>query len=267
VSCDLNGNILYVNQKAAETLGSPSVEEAKKINLLTFPLLLEQGFSAKLKECLLSRQSIIDEFQYKSKKGKKVWLRIHIKSWMDLDKITGAQIVIDDISEKKQMEEELRSLSVTDFLTNTYNRRYFIGQLENEIERSKRFSGVFSLIMFDLDHFKRVNDTYGHNAGDVLLRSVTDTVKDSIRKIDCLARWGGEEFILLIPGTPAQKAVILAERLRIKISEIDNPEICKITASFGVTEFCTGDTVDALIQKADALTYSAKAAGRNRVAV
>jgi diguanylate cyclase (GGDEF)-like protein/PAS domain S-box-containing protein len=267
ITCDIGGNITYANGKSAAILGSPSIDETMKINLLTFPILIVCGFSGKLEECLKENKSIVSEISYTSKWGKKVYLRVHVKSFVENRKIIGAQVIIDDISELKHLEEELRKTSITDFLTNAYNRRYFISQLENEIERTKRQESVFSLIMFDLDHFKKVNDVYGHHAGDIILQSVADVVKKSIRKIDCLARWGGEEFILLIPGNTATQAVILAERLRKKIEEMDVQEACRVTASFGITQYVDSDTADTMIQKADELTYLAKARGRNQVAV
>jgi diguanylate cyclase (GGDEF)-like protein len=155
---------------------------------------------------------------------------------------------------------------MTDFLTNTYNRRYFLDQLKNEIERTKRQGIVFSLIMFDLDHFKSVNDRFGHQVGDMVLKSVADIVMKNIRKIDCMARWGGEEFIILIPGTDLDQAKVLADRLCQIVSETTMPEAGRITASFGVTQFRENDTVDKLIQKADDFLYLAKARGRNQVA-
>ena len=266
IKCDIDGNITYANKKSADILGSPSIAETMKINLLTFPLLIECGFSGKLKECLQINQSIVSDIDYISKWGKKVFLRVHIKTWLEQSNIKGAQVIIDDISEIKRLEEELRKTSITDFLTNTYNRRHFVNQLENEIERTKRQGIAFSLVMFDLDYFKSVNDIFGHQTGDIILKCVADVVKKSIRKIDCLARWGGEEFVILMPGTHFDQARVLAERLCKIISETNMPKISRVTASFGVTQYNDNDTVDTIIQKADELTYLAKSRGRNQVA-
>jgi diguanylate cyclase (GGDEF)-like protein/PAS domain S-box-containing protein len=266
IKCDNDGSITYVNQKAADILGSPSISETMSINLLTFPLLNEYGFSGKLRECLNKNHTIVTDIEYTSKWDRKLFLRVHIKTWLEQGKIHGAQVIIDDISEIKHLEEELRNISMTDFLTNTYNRRYFLDQLKNEIERTKRQGIVFSLIMFDLDHFKSVNDRFGHQVGDMVLKSVADIVMKNIRKIDCMARWGGEEFIILIPGTDLDQAKVLADRLCQIVSETTMPEAGRITASFGVTQFRENDTVDKLIQKADDFLYLAKARGRNQVA-
>jgi diguanylate cyclase (GGDEF)-like protein/PAS domain S-box-containing protein len=266
IKCDIDGNITYANKNSADILGSPSIAETMKINLLTFPLLVEHGFADRLRECLTKNNTIVSDVDYVSKWGKKVFLRVHIKTWLEEGRINGAQVIIDDISEIKHLEEELRNISTTDFLTNIYNRRFFLNQLENEIERTKRQGAVFSLIMFDLDHFKNVNDRFGHQAGDIVLKCVADIAKKSMRKIDCFARWGGEEFIILMPCSKIDQARVSAERLCQIISETDMPNIGHVTASFGVTQFNDNDTVDTIIQKADELTYLAKSRGRNQVA-
>jgi diguanylate cyclase (GGDEF)-like protein/PAS domain S-box-containing protein len=396
LKCDRDGNIVYANQRTLEILGSPSIEETKKINLLTFPLLIRHGFSKKLEECLQNNELGVYEMNYESKWGKKVWLRVHIKPQVDRNTVIGAQVIIDDITERKQleevnrqkeerlrlmlegipssawlvskercilaqnkaatslfgtkigdycwenihggkylpdeyreafekngsplpgtkcyfcrgdealnmnepvngevelagaiwdtwwvplgedvylhyaadvtrfkkMEEELFRLSITDSLTNVYNRRFFVQKLEEEIERAKRTDSKFSLIMLDIDCFKGTNDRLGHNAGDLVLKSIAELIESRIRKIDTLARWGGEEFVILLPDTTVKNAARLAEELRESLSQMDIPGVGLVTASFGVAGYCPGDTVDALTQKADDLMYEAKAAGRNCV--
>ncbi|SHE90812.1 PAS domain S-box-containing protein/diguanylate cyclase (GGDEF) domain-containing protein [Thermoanaerobacter uzonensis DSM 18761] len=173
--------------------------------------------------------------------------------------------IIRDISERKRFEELLYRQSITDPLTNIYNRRFFMQMLEQEIERVKRNKKFFSLIMFDLDHFKNVNDRFGHAAGDTVLKSVADTVKGRIRKTDYFARWGGEEFIILLPETSLNNAVELAEELREQISTIELQGIDRVTASFGVTEYRDTDTIDTVLIRVDNMLYEAKSAGRNCV--
>ena len=170
-----------------------------------------------------------------------------------------------DVTKYKKMEEELRHLSVTDVLTNAYNRRYFIQKLEEEMERARRAGRKFSLIMLDIDCFKSINDRFGHNAGDLVLKSMAELIKNRICKIDTLARWGGEEFVLLLPDTPVENAARLAEELRESLSRMDIQGVGRVTASFGVAGYCPGDSVDSLVNKADNMMYEAKAAGRNCV--
>lgn len=266
IKCDNNGTIVFVNQTALEILGSPSAEETKKINLFTFPRLVACGLPEQLKTCLLDNVHGIYEMNYESKWGKKVYLRLHIKPFTDRLKVNGAQLIIDDITEKKRLEEELRNLSLTDPLTNVYNRRYFIQKLEEEFERvNRQSSGVFSIALLDIDHFKCINDCFGHHAGDLVLIKLTETITHRIRKLDCLARWGGEEFIILFPNTKLSAATLLIEELRNSISKMESPIANQITASIGVVEYCAGETVDSIIQRADSLMYKAKDAGRNCV--
>ncbi|MBT1280241.1 PAS domain S-box protein [Thermoanaerobacter sp. CM-CNRG TB177] len=173
--------------------------------------------------------------------------------------------IIRDISERKRFEELLYRQSITDPLTNIYNRRFFMQMLEQEIERTKRNKKPFSLVMFDLDHFKNINDRFGHAAGDIVLRSVADTVKGRIRKTDYFARWGGEEFIILLPETSLNNAVELAEELREQISTMELQGIGDVTASFGVTEYSDTDTIDTVLIRVDNMLYEAKGEGRNCV--
>ncbi|KYH30600.1 GGDEF domain-containing response regulator [Neomoorella mulderi] len=172
-----------------------------------------------------------------------------------------------DISERKHLEEELYRLSITDPLTGAYNRRYFLEMLEREIERTRRTGHPFALIMLDLDHFKGINDRFGHAAGDRVLKSLVAAFKERLRKTDCLARWGGEEFVILLPETGVEGAATLAEELRQKLSEMEIPGVGLVTASFGVTGYHPGDTVDAVTQRVDSALYRAKGNGRNCVCV
>ncbi|WP_073237709.1 PAS domain S-box protein [Desulforamulus putei] len=170
-----------------------------------------------------------------------------------------------DVTKYKKMEEQLYRLSNTDPLTNAYNRRYFMQVLEQEMERTGRTGLPFSIIMVDLDHFKSINDRFGHAAGDLVLKSLVDLINGRIRKIDCLARWGGEEFVILLPNTPVDKAAGLAEEIRGQLSKMNIPGVGSVTASFGVAGYCPSDTSDTLIMRADNMLYEAKAAGRNCV--
>lgn len=173
--------------------------------------------------------------------------------------------ILRDITEKKKMEEQLLQMAITDPLTRAFNRRHFIKVIEQEAERKNRSAIPFSLIMFDLDHFKRINDTFGHEAGDHVLQGVVAMVQERIRKVDSLARWGGEEFMLLLADTPIQSALTVTENLRERLPRLPFEGIGPVTASFGVTEFCSSDTTDSLLQRVDDLLYEAKQAGRNCV--
>lgn len=263
VSCDHDGNIVYVNQTAVNILGSPNIEETKKVNLYTHPSLVEQGFSKRLEESIKNKKHIMYEMDYKSKWGKKAWLRIHIKPHPYGDSV-GAQIIIDDISDRKNLENKLFIYSYTDALTGVYNRRYFIEKLEDAVKGANG-DGSFSLIMIDLDHFKAINDRFGHNIGDFVLKTISSEFVKNLRRNDLLARWGGEEFIILLPKTNVKNAVEIAEKLREHLLSLDLAEVGRVSASFGVAGCCAGNTCDGIIQRADEMLYKAKLTGRNCV--
>ena len=170
-----------------------------------------------------------------------------------------------DITDQKEKEMILRNLSVTDPLTQCYNRRYFSEKLEREIDLARRAGRTFSLLMYDIDHFKKINDNYGHDVGDTVLVMVAGLMKKRIRKVDILCRWGGEEFLILLPETNLKNACKLAEELRELISQKKITEELSVTASFGVTEYQEGDTVLSITKRVDELMYRAKSSGRNLV--
>lgn len=172
-----------------------------------------------------------------------------------------------NITERKRMEEELIRLATTDSLTGAYNRTKFNEIISIETERVKRYGQRLSMIIFDIDHFKRVNDTYGHMVGDDVLRTIVDIVRMNIRKIEYLIRWGGEEFMILASGIDLDNAVALAERIRKIMEDYRFDKVGKVTISCGVTEFKEGDTEDSFIKRADDAMYMAKKEGRNRVEV
>lgn len=164
--------------------------------------------------------------------------------------------------------EKLKNAASVDPLTGCYNRREFINQLNRNIAGASRHKSSLSVFMFDLDHFKRVNDSYGHPAGDKVLKEVALLVKKNMRTDDILARYGGEEFIAILPGTGKIKAIELAERLRRMIAQKEIPysgKIIRITASFGVTQVRHNTDLEGIIQEADAMLYKAKLKGRNIV--
>jgi diguanylate cyclase (GGDEF)-like protein len=176
------------------------------------------------------------------------------------------------LSEFLRLQEKcrrLKELSQTDPLTGLYNRRYLMMSLDQEMERTRRTGLATSLIMLDLDHFKRLNDTYGHQFGDAVLRRVASLLKDNVRKLDIPCRYGGEEFALVLPGTRLPQAVRLACRLKDTLAQSreDEGRDWRLTASFGVDTF-TGRkdmTTEVFLQQADRWLFLAKARGRNTV--
>ncbi len=160
---------------------------------------------------------------------------------------------------------QLWDMAVTDSLTGLYVRRYFMVKLQEEIHRAERYDKIISVIMADLDRFKNINDTYGHDAGDRALEAISHFLQKNIRDVDAIARYGGEEFVMLIPDADKEAAFSLAERLREGLAKVQLDNLPPITVSLGIATFPTdGTDVDDLIKKADAAMYAAKRAGRNK---
>lgn len=180
------------------------------------------------------------------------------------NRIVGAIIVNHDITERKRFEEQLRELSERDPLTNMYNRRHLYEMLEAEIRRARRYDTALSIVMFDIDRFKNVNDTHGHVVGDRVLVGIAEIARKQLRSVDLLARYGGEEFIIVTPGIDRVQAVVLAERLRTLIASAKLDVVPQVTCSFGVHQF-HGEDMDIFIRRVDDLLYKAKQKGRNSV--
>lgn len=166
----------------------------------------------------------------------------------------------------KLLHEQMCLMAHTDPLTSIYNRLHFSNFLDAEIDRVKRYGGTFSIIFFDLDRFKQINDEYGHLVGDEVLKEVAEIVQHANRNADIFARYGGEEFIILAPATDIAGARIHAERLRRDIEHHRFNGVNQLTCSFGIAEFQPDDDdVTTLFKRADTALYNAKTHGRNRV--
>jgi diguanylate cyclase (GGDEF)-like protein len=170
-----------------------------------------------------------------------------------------------------EKNKELEKLSITDSLTGLYNRKHLMETLEAEVSRYGRYKRPFTMMMLDIDHFKRYNDTYGHLAGDEVLRQMSALLKSSIRQSDYAARYGGEEFIVILPETVAEAAAHMAERIR---RDMEGREMgsetsgTKVTVSMGIAAFPEhGEDPESMIREADAALYEAKRRGRNQVVI
>ncbi|MBU0720633.1 diguanylate cyclase [bacterium] len=173
-------------------------------------------------------------------------------------------IIFRDITKELNEFEKLENRANYDTLTNIYNRNRFNFFLNKEIENASRYGAIFSLIMFDIDHFKSINDTYGHDVGDIILKELTKLVAEHTRSVDIFARWGGEEF-MIISRTEIFHCEDFAEKIRKVIDENTFSHVKHVTCSFGVTQYRHEDTVDSIAKRCDENLYSAKENGRNRV--
>ncbi len=202
--------------------------------------------------------------------GEQIWTEARVSLAPGYED-TWAKVFVSfiDITDRKKLEEELKNLAITDPLTGMYNRRHALERASDEMRRSRRYGHSLSLLMIDIDHFKRVNDTYGHTAGDEVLRSVVRAVSGCVRESDIVGRMGGEEFVAVLVETDGKFALLAAERIR---KRIENLEVecagqgVRVTVSIGLAELEDGDNeVKDLVSRADRSLYIAKAEGRNRV--
>jgi len=204
------------------------------------------------------------EIQNRAKDGSAYWVDVNIDPNFDADgNITGYVAVRQDITDKKRIQE----LSITDTLTQLHNRLKLDETLDREIERASRYQHPLSIILFDIDHFKKVNDTYGHQVGDYVLVQIAKIIKSIVRTTDVAGRWGGEEFLVVCTDTSLQGAIELAGRLRTAIEEYPFEVVGRVTSSFGVAAFKPGMKESTLLAQADEALYRAKGEGRNRVAI
>lgn len=239
-----------------------------KISLARFPELVEAIYSNSDQADLEIKIDRVKQSEEDKEIIKPTWLKANIISIQNEGPvIDGQMIIIRDVTERKQFEEKLYYLSTTDELTGLYNRRYFIRIAEDELERAKRYQKYFSIIMMDIDHFKTINDTYGHSAGDKVLKSLGLLLLNRLRKNDTTARLGGEEFGVILPETNLDQAYIAAEQIRNKVVsspvEYEGQEI-NYNLSAGVASYSSStNSLEDILREADRALYQAKEKGRN----
>ena len=231
--------------------------------------ILEEELAANIKGKDPERTRVIEAGMY-HKEGHIIWIETTARFiYNEKGEPKGLMGAARDITERRETEEKLRQQATTDPPTEIFNRRYFFEVAQQELERSQRYKRPLSIIIFDIDHFKKINDTYGHNAGDEVLRKLTEGCAESLRENDIFARYGGEEFVILLPETDSDRAEQMAERMRKSCAETPldvGVATVNQTVSFGVANL-NGEKIDLdeLLLRADKALYQAKEAGRNRV--
>ncbi|QTA79928.1 Two component system response regulator, GGDEF domain-containing [Desulfonema limicola] len=173
------------------------------------------------------------------------------------------------VLKERYLKEELRKLAITDDLTTLFNARHFYKQLKMEVDRSRRYKHILSLLLIDIDYFKSYNDTYGHLAGDKVLARIGQVIQSSLRRMDSAYRYGGEEFTIILPDTGGEEAIKAAKRISSAINSerfkpVPEKEIY-ITVSIGIAEYCAGEELEAFVKRADKAMYKSKEKGRNRI--
>jgi diguanylate cyclase (GGDEF)-like protein/PAS domain S-box-containing protein len=261
-SYSLDGVVIKANTRFAEIIGAP------KKAILGFDVFKINN--EKMREAIsrtLSGESANYEDYYTSTlSGKSVFVRAsYVPLVNEEGNLVGGLGIVEDFSDRKRLEEEILKLSVTDKLTQIYNRMKLDEVLDQEVIRAKRTNQTFCAILMDIDHFKSVNDNFGHQVGDVVLIEVASLLKTEVRAADVVGRWGGEEFLIIASQSNREGGVKLAEKLRILIENHEFSCPHKITCSFGVATYQKGCTPSTLVSRADEALYIAKRNGRNRV--
>ncbi|PHR58555.1 MAG: hypothetical protein COA44_03700 [Arcobacter sp.] len=263
---ELDGNISYVNDSFIAHTGYINHELIGKNSKILKSGKHTQSFYEELWQTLLSGNVFKCRFINRKKDKTLYYEEATITPILDEKQVIQNFVVTGkDITEKIALETELKIRASTDELTGLYNRHKGNDILNIEIERSNRYGGVFSILFFDIDHFKRVNDTYGHDVGDRVLEAISQLVKLHTRKSDAIIRWGGEEFIILLLNLNQAQVISFAEKLRKTIEIHSFNTVEDITISIGISSFKQGDTKETLIKRADTALYKAKDTGRNRV--
>ena len=259
------GEVTFWNPAAEEMFGYATAEILKQNLLHLIAPTSHHADFAKLvhtgEKPLIGTTS---EIQAKRKDQSEFPVEISVSS-VKLQGHWHAVAIVRDITARKMTEERLKQMATTDTLTGTYNRRYFNEILNNELSRAHRYETPLTLILMDVDHFKQVNDTFGHQTGDHVLIQISALIAAALRDSDILARWGGEEFTILVPNCDDACGLRLAEKLRLAIENAEFPDVSKVTCSFGITSYRPNDDQKTMIKRADDSLYRAKEAGRNRV--
>ncbi len=285
----------YISPSIERLLGY-SVEEMKKINfrsLIVETKLVSDGMKSidsydSLEKNRMNREvnKWQADYRIKTKSGEEVWVSDISYPWLDKKgNIIGSIGCLRDISDRVRAEEYVRAelvrLANTDQLTGLSNRRAFFSRIEDEIKRTKRTGLDFSMLIIDIDHFKRINDTYGHDVGDAVINEIGKIITASLRETDLAARIGGEEFGVILPETPIDGAYWVAERIRNAVSkfrfQINNPNnYIKCTVCVGIADYSASfssndknaESIPAELYKiADTRLYIAKNTGRNQVSM
>ena len=281
------GIITYVNDRFCEVSGYTKNELiGKPHNVVRHPSMSSSIFK-ELWDTIKQKKAWNGVISNLRKDGRKYVVDSTIIPILDIDGDIVEYIAIrHDVTEFEQTKQQLRTLNMamknkvdelysmtaeleeqasTDTLTGTLNRAKFEQFFELEVRKAKLNNNILSMILVDIDHFKNINDTFGHNVGDEVLKEISTLIKSKLKGVDLFARWGGEEFVILLPGTETNGAKILAEKLRVSIEENSFSTVGNLTASFGVGSYCESESKIDFFNKVDDTLYEAKRTGRNKI--
>jgi diguanylate cyclase (GGDEF)-like protein/PAS domain S-box-containing protein len=260
-----DSTVLFGNQRCADLYGMhlEELEGKKAVDYYVDPADRDRLVQRVLSEGYADGETV----RMRRRSGEEFWALISLRA-IEFDGSPALLAGITDVTPQKILEEKLRELAMKDELTGLYNRRHFVELAEAEVARARRTSGPLSLAMLDIDHFKAVNDAFGHPVGDLALKELARCMRETLRTTDVPARLGGEEFVVLLTDTGLDGAVAVTERLRERVGRAEVPagkeRVARFTVSGGVAELAPGERFESLLTRADEALYRAKEEGRNR---
>lgn len=254
--------IILTNQKMLEILKFTSEELIGRVDHEVF---IESAEICPICESIRKETDFDGDLLFRKKDGTLLFVNVKVSHIKTNEGISETIVSFSDITLRKKLEEQLHMEAMTDPLTQLFNRRFISSVLESLTENIKERKKGLSLIMADIDNFKHINDTYGHETGDEVLKELAKLLKGNLREGDIVGRWGGEEFLIILVNTGLEDAIKVAEKLRRKISESLILGKINITVSFGVSEYRINEDIKEAIRRADEALYEAKLAGKNCV--
>jgi diguanylate cyclase (GGDEF)-like protein/PAS domain S-box-containing protein len=262
--------IVYVNPAFERLMGYAAEEVIGQNPKMLQGANTDDKTRYKIRQAMRQGKGIRTEILNYDKQGNELWLDINLVPLLDdHGKLVYYAAIERDLTDHKRKQSRLEDMATTDGLTGLLNRQAFMQRAEKEYVRTRKYSRPLTVVMIDVDHFKSINDRYGHAVGDDVLRAMSKICQQSLRGSDVLGRVGGEEFVLLLPDTPQANAIYVAERMREQLEHapIDIADLqINITASFGVaTMRDDDDDFTTLLERADVAMYDAKHGGRNQV--
>jgi diguanylate cyclase (GGDEF)-like protein/PAS domain S-box-containing protein len=258
---DLNGVITYVNEAFCNLTGYSKEELLGHNHSLLKSPKTPASLYKNMWESITADKTFRTELRVLTKEKEEIWVKILIEPRYDISgKKTGYISTREDVTDK----QKLKFISEHDTLTKAYNRRSFESKLAQMLEDALKHDRTFGVVMFDIDHFKKVNDTYGHQAGDDVLVQVSRIVKDTLREEDFFARWGGEEFMLILKNSKIEELTFVVAKIQEHLKSADFTPVPRITSSFGITLYRSEDTKESILKRVDEALYRAKELGRDR---
>jgi diguanylate cyclase (GGDEF)-like protein/PAS domain S-box-containing protein len=258
---DLNGVITYVNEAFCNLTGYSKEELLGHNHSMLKSPKTPASLYKNMWESITADKTFRTELRVLTKEKEEIWIKILIEPRYDISgKKTGYISTREDVTDK----QKLRFISEHDQLTKAFNRRSFESKLEQMLEDALKHNKTFGVVMFDIDHFKKVNDTYGHQAGDDVLVKVSRIARETLREEDFFARWGGEEFMLLLKNTKVEELILVVKKIQEHFDTADFTPVPRITSSFGITLYKLEDTKESILKRVDEALYRAKELGRDR---